>query len=504
MPVYVGCDLGTMGSKAAVVDEDGRLCGEAFEEVPLDRPRAGWVEQDPLLLEASAHRVIRRALAASERRDVAAVAFSGQMSGIGTIDENFAPATHYDSWLDTRCEPYIAQMAHAADRVVERSGCPPTYSHGPKILWWQHERPETFERIRRFLPIGSFVVARAAGLSVDEAFVDHTYLHFSNLADTQAGTWSAELIATFGVDPSVLPRIVAPTDVIGTVTHAAAEATGPPVGTPVAAGAGDTTAASLGAGAVRPGRAFDAAGTASVLAICLDGFHPDRAGHTLMAPHAASFPAPTSTSPSSTGEAWRCGGSGTRSRATVRPAPTPDWTPSPRRCHPAPRACCGTRLQGRVLPPSPHARASWVGLTSRHGRGHLYRAMLEGIALEYAEWARPAAVAGGSPLYEARVLGGGAGSAVWNQIKADVLGIDWVPTLVQEAGVLGDALVAAAAVGHVTDMAATVEAWQGTAEPFRPRPAAHARYKDLQPAYRRMSESLRPVFEVLGQTKEEL
>ncbi|MFC7404109.1 xylulokinase [Georgenia alba] len=500
-PVFVGCDLGTTGSKAAVVDESGTLLGEAHQEVPLSRPRPGWVEQDPLVIEASAHAVIGRALAVSGRAaDVAAVAFSGQMSGIGAVDAELRPVTRYDSWLDTRCEPYIERMSEAAGRVVELAGCPPTYAHGPKILWWREQEPETFARIHRFVPIGSFVAARAAGLTGDEAFVDHTHLHFSNLADTRAGTWSAELLEAFGVPPEVLPRIVAPTEVVGEVTRATAEATGLPAGTPVAAGAGDTTAASLGAGAVLPGRAFDVAGTASVLAICLDDFHPDQERHTLMATRGivpGTFLNLAFINGGGLAPPWFAGEVAGLEELEAPAAydllealaaevpPGSDgllWYP---------------HVQGRVLPPSPHARGAWVGLTAQHGRGHLYRAILEGVAFEYAEWARLAAAAGGGALTEARALGGGAASGLWNQIKADVLGIDWVPTVVPEAGVLGDALVAAAATGHAPDMVATIESWQSTREPVRPRPEAHEVYGRLQPAHRAMGDALDSVFDMI-------
>lgn len=504
MPVFVGCDLGTMGSKAAVVDEDGTLLGESFEEVPLDRPRAGWVEQDPLRIEASAHRVVRQAVGESRRReDVAGIAFSGQMSGIGTVDQHMEPATPYDSWLDTRCEPWIERMATHADRVVELSGCPPTYSHGPKMLWWQHERPDDHARIARFVPIGSFVTARVAGLSVDDAFVDDTHLHFSNVADTAAGTWSDELVDLVGLDPARLPRIVAPTDVVGTVTREAAEAMDVPVDTPVAAGAGDTAAAALGAGAVVPGRAFDAAGTASVLAMAVDGFHPDRATHTLMCSRSivrGGFLSLAFVNGGGLALRWfrdnlagdlagREDGYRRLDKLAAKVEPGSDgllWFP---------------HLQGRVLPPRPHARGSWVGLTSHHGPGHLFRAILEGIAFEYAEWSRLAAEAGGGDLAEARVGGGGAASDLWNQVKADVLGIDWVPTATRECGVLGDALVAAAATGHVDDLATAVDQWQATRQPVQPRPDEHDRYRRLQPAYRALADALPPVFEKIEEAR---
>jgi xylulokinase len=243
VPVFVGCDLGTMGTKAAVVDEEGRILGEAFEEVALHYPGPGRVEQDLGEIEGSAHRTIRAALAASGRaRDVAGVACSGQMSGIGAIDARFRPATRFDSWLDTRCEPYIVAMAEHADRITALSGCPPTYCHGPKILWWQRERPDDLARIARFVVPSAYVAGRLCGLAAAEAFIDRTTVHFSNLSDTERAEWSPELLDAVGIDAAVLPRIVDPLDVVGEVTRAAEEATGIPAGTPVAAGAGDQPA----------------------------------------------------------------------------------------------------------------------------------------------------------------------------------------------------------------------------------------------------------------------
>jgi xylulokinase len=500
MPVFVGCDLGTMGTKVAVVDDQGRIVGEAFEEVALSSPRPGWVEQDLAEIEASAHRGIRAALQASGRAgDVAGVAFSGQMSGIGTIDADFQPATRFDSWLDARCEPYITRMAEHAEEVTRRSGCPPTYCHGPKILWWRDEQPDTYRRIAKFVVPGAFVAGRLAGLTAADAFIDRTYLHFSNLADTQASIWSAELLDTFGVEESVLPRIVDPQEVIGEVTAQAAEATGLPAGTPVAAGAGDTVAAALGAGVTSPGQAYDLAGTASVLAMCTDRFAPDPA-RTLMATHSVvpgTWLSMAFVNGGGLALRWFRDEVATGLRGDERAYARLDelaaavepgaggllWLP---------------HLQGRVLPPQPHVRGGWVGLTAGHTHAHMYRAILEGIAFEYAAWARLAADAGGGALREARALGGGARSAVWNQVKADVLGVDWVPVAQQEAGVLADALIAASATGHVTDLAAAAAAWQQTTAPVRPDPDRHHRYQALLAAYEELSRRTTPVFEQLG------
>jgi xylulokinase len=126
----------------------------------------------------------------------------------------------------------------------------------------------------------------------------------------------------------------------------------------------------------------------------------------------------------------------------------------------------------------------------------LFRAILEGIAYEYGHWAAIAPV----QLTEARALGGGARSTLWNQIKADVLGIDWVPMLRQECGVLGDALIAAAATGHIDDLAATARAWQDTESPVRPDPERRRAYGPLRAAYSKLGDRLSPVFERLGET----
>jgi xylulokinase len=501
MPLFVGCDLGTLGTKVAVVDSAGTIVASAFEEVALRYPKPGWVEQDFDDIEASAHRTIRAALAQTRRVDeVAGVAFSGQMAGVGAIDAGYRPATHYDSWLDTRCEPYIAEMSRHAERITELSGCPPTYSHGPKILWWQREHPQRFRDIERFVVPGAYVAGRLCALNAREAFIDRTYLHFSNLAETEHVRWSQELVEAFGIDEGVLPRIVDPLDIVGEVTRRGAEATGLPPGTPVAAGAGDQAAASLGAAVVRPGQAFDSAGTASVFAMCASSFAPDVSHQTLMATHSVVRDTYITLA--------FINGGGLALR-WFRDELAPEWRDQAdayRRLDElaesveagSGRLLWYPHVHGRVLPPQPKARGSWVGLTSAHTRGHLFRSLLEGIAYEYAEWARLASeAAGGAALAHARVLGGGAGSRLWNRIKADVLGIEWVPTLRQECGVLGDALIAAAATGHVRDLAATAEAWQETGDSIRPDAGAHAVYQEMLSAYRELGDQLAPVFENL-------
>ena len=143
------------------------------------------------------------------------------------------------------------------------------------MLWWAHERPADYARIAKFVTPSAYVAGRAVKLRADEAFIDYTFLHFTAVSDAVAGTWSAELCETLGIDARRLPRIVEPWAVVGGLSEEAARDFGLKPETPVAAGCGDTAAGALGAGVVMPGMLLDTAGTASVLACCTDRFVAD-------------------------------------------------------------------------------------------------------------------------------------------------------------------------------------------------------------------------------------
>jgi xylulokinase len=248
-----------------------------------------------------------------------------------------------------------------------------------------------------------------------------------------------------------------------------------------------------------PGQAFDSAGTASVFAVCVDSYRPDVTDKTIAVTPAVQrghYIAFAFVNGGGLGLRWfrdelaeaRYGFRELDALAAAVPPGSSGllWFP---------------HLQGRVLPPQPHARGAWIGLTSGHKLGHMYRALLEGIAYEYADWALRAA-GPGTRLNEARALGGGSASSVWNQLKADVLGIDWVPLLRQECGVLGDAVIAAKATGHIKDLDVARD-WQQVTEPIRPDPDRHRAYTRLLEAYRAMGPAIAPVFEKIDDLAEQ-
>jgi xylulokinase len=495
----IGVDLGTAGTKAAIYDAKGTLLAQAYEESILRTPRPGWVEQDPGDIYASALRTIRECLEKAGIRpaSVAGIAFDGQMAGIGGVDGAWGTPIPYDSWLDTRCQPYIAAMKAHQELIIRLTGGFPTTCHGPKILWWLHERPEAFRRIRKLVVPAGYVAGRMAGLSGGEAFLDTTYLHFSCLSDAQEATWSEELCGLFGIPVEKLPWIVQPWDIVGRVTPEAARQTGLLAGTPIAAGCGDQAAGMLGAGMVEPGWIFDVAGTASVLAICTDRFVPDLEHRMLftarLVPQGLWY-ALAYINGGGMNLRWfrdqfaaaeKAAGGNVYALLDSMAAPVPPGSDS---------LLFLPHLGGRVCPSQPELRGLWLGFTWAHTRAHFYRAILEGVAYEYALYlAIEGQLLPELEFKEARVIGGGAASPLWNQIKADVLGLPYLRLSREECATLGSAIVAGHAVGVFGGLRETARRFVRTVARVEPRP-------EMREVYRPFVKLYASLFDTLGET----
>ena len=462
-PLFVGGDVGTQSAKAAVVELSGGCLGEAAVPLALHRRGADEVEQEPEDFYLAATAVIASCASASGRPgDVAGIAVAGQMAGVLGVGADGRAVTPYDSWLDSRCRAEVEMIAaRLGDRLVELSGCPSMVAHAPKISWWRRHRPDTYGQVARFVVPGAFVAGRLCDLDATGAYIDTTYLHFSGLADTAHATWSPELATGSEVELDKLPRILAPTDMVGHLSAVAARDCGLPPGTPVAAGLGDTAAGALGAGIVAPGQLLDTAGTASVLALSTTAFRPDLSG-TLVQMRGA-VPGQWLAL------AYLAGGDLLRWLPEVLGAACLEDLIKEASGRGGARLLFVPHLGGRILPAAPAARGAWVGLDLSQTRGDLARAVLESVAFEYAGFLDVARrlfpdVAPG----DVRVIGGGGDDALWNEIKASVLHRPYVRLGRESFSCWGAALVAAAAAGAVDDLAAL--ALSSTAEVDRALP----------------------------------
>ena len=324
----------------------------------------------------------------------------------------------YDSWLDTRCAPYIKIMRkEAGRRIIRKTGGPPSFNHGPKILWWQQERPETYTRIVSFVQPGAYTAMRLCGLSGNEAFIDSSYLHFSGFADNVNERWDRGLCKTFGVAESLLPRIVSPHEIVGEVTAAMARRCGLRAGTPVVAGCGDTAASFLACGATREGVCVDVAGTASVFAATTKTYTPDTK-HQVLGWGRSATPGLWHPYAYINGGGMNLEWFRENLAAQGRQAPSlQQLNMAAAKIEPsADDPVFVPHLGGRVSPSWPDLRGAWANITWSHSAAHLYRAVLEGVALEYAVYRDVLTeLATDMKLREVRVTGGGEKSALWNQ-----------------------------------------------------------------------------------------
>jgi xylulokinase len=455
MNVFIGVDIGTTGVRAGVYGEDFSLLGTGEGKSIIRRGPKGEIYQDTDEMYTETAAAVKASLESADVREsaVSALSFDGQMAGIIGIDNNWNALTPYDSWLDTRCSEQVSEIKEKAyDLVIERTGNIPSYNHGPKILWWKKMEPELFARIARFIQPGAYVAGRLCGLNASEAFIDWTYLHFSGFARNRELSWDEELLKMFGVAPGKLPRIVSPTYVAGKVQKDEAALFGVPEGTPVAAGCGDTASCFLGTGAVKKGVAVDVAGTASVFALTTDNFITDRSGLVYC-------------SRSVIEDMWYSmsyinGGGLNLEWFKDTFAQDTTFEEMNSAIEDIPPGSDGLifipHLEGRGYPYEPHMRGHWKGFTRNHTRAHFYRSILEGIAYEYSLYKEKIlGILGGELSYSVRGVGGGAKSGIWNRIKADILGCSYCTINREDIGILGQAMIAAAAVGHVSDLSDT-------------------------------------------------
>lgn len=456
MPEYIlSIDIGTQGCKAAVFDRNMRRRGTHFVPLALVSPQAGTVWQEPQSIYQAC---LKAAKCATENSNVlpaeiAAVGIDGQMAGIMGTDEEGEAITPYDSWLDTRCGAYVEKMrSRCGKRITEITGAPVSFTHGPKILWLKHEQPQLYQRVYKFVVPSAYIAGRITGLRGDEQYFDYTHIQYSGFGDNKKKAWSKELLEAFQADEKKMARIISPFEVVGRTNREFAAATGLPEGIPVAAGCGDTAASVYGTGRMEKGMLLDCAGTASVLCGAVDSYQPDtRFGTvTLMRSPVDDIWLPMAY--------INGGGLGLRwIRDELSGNPHATYEELEREAEKTEAGSGGLffipHFAGRVLPCHPKLSGCFAGLRWNHTRGAMYRSIMEGIAYEYRYYLTVLQeLYPGSGFEQVYTMGGGAGSRLFNQIKADVLGIKVIPCKEVDTALEGSAMIAARAVGISLDL----------------------------------------------------
>lgn len=475
----IGIDIGTQGTKAALFDERIDLIASAFRPSRLISPRPGVVWQEPEEMYLSCAEAVRELMDASgvSPADIACIGLDGQMAGIMGIDGEGEASTWYDSWLDMRCGPNMEKMNRVAGRrIIELSGGPATYVHGPKILWWKENEPDAYRKTAKFVLPHAYIVGKICGLGADGAYFDYTHLHFSCLSDNAKLRWSEELLETFGIDRGKMPRILSPFDVVGRVSAEFARLGGLVPGIPVVAGCGDTAASTFGSGMFESDMVLDCAGTASVLCGVVDRYVPDTEHATLTmmrSPVDGLFLPLAYINGGGMCVRWF------RDTLTGMPPASYDQLQEE-----AGKIACGSEgllfvphFSGRVLPSNPNLKGSFVGLDFKHTRAHLYRSVLESIAYEYAYYLSVLkALHPGGAFDSMLTVGGGAKSSLFNQIKADVLGVRVSTYEMGETALIGSAVIAGVGVGLLSDYKGPIRRAIRPGETYLPDEKRHQAY----------------------------
>ncbi len=464
MTTLVGLDVGTTGVKAVAISEDGSVLGLAEEGYELSTPRPGWAEQDPEAWWQASRRALERLAV-----DASAIGLSGQMHGLVCLDERDRVLRPAILWNDQRTAEQCGEIEALLGRrrLVELTGnrALPGFT-APKLLWLREHEPDVYRRIDRIVLPKDYVRLRLTGeWAIDVADASGTLL-----LDVARRRWSDEVLEALELPGEWLPPLHESTEI---------------------AGAGDQQAAALGVGVDRPGRVSVVLGTSGVVFAALDAYAHDPDGRV----HAFCHALPG---------AWEAMGvmlSAAASlrwlRDTIAPgmpfgelvAEAATWSPGAQGLTFLPY------LQGERTPHAdPHARAVFAGLSLRHDRGSLVRAVLEGVAYGLRDSLELLRGCGVEPD-AGRVSGGGARSLLWLEIVASVLGLPLELTVVEEGSAYGAALLAGVASGAFADGRAAVDRCVRVRERVEPRPewadayeAGYKRFRALYPALRDLAE----------------
>lgn len=455
MTCFLGIDSSTTATKALLMDAAGEVVGVASSEYTYETPRPLWSEQEPALWWTATVNSIRQLLADTGVAPdaIKGIGLTGQMHGLVLLDaagQSLRPAI---LWNDQRTGAECDEMRTliGKQRLIAITGNDAlTGFAAPKILWVKNNEPEIYGRIAHILLPKDYVRLQLTGdYATDKAGASGTQLFNVGQRD-----WSDEVVAALGIDSAWLPPTFEGTAVTGTLSPAAAQATGLSVDIPVVGGGGDQAANAVGTGAVVDGVVALSLGTSGVVFASSDQpiVEPDGRLHAFC--HAAPGK-------------WHLMGVMLSTAGSLRwfrdtCAPGSEFEALIAEAATVPAGSDGLLflpyLTGERTPhPDPLARGAFIGLTVRHTRAHMARAVLEGVAFGLRDSFALMKASGLADVAQVRISGGGTRSLLWRQILADVFQVEMATINTAEGAAFGAALLAAVGVGEFTSVPAACQ-----------------------------------------------
>jgi len=479
--LLVTVDVATSAARASAFDLAGRRLLETRRPYPTTGEEPGWSEQDPREWRSAAVGALAALVREiGPRRRVLGIGLTGQCPTICLVDARGRPTGPGLMYRDNRAEAEAAWMRERFGDawIHERTGHLPAAFHiAPKLLWLRRHRPERLREAALALQPRDLALLELTG----EAATDGSHAAATLLFGLRARAWDPELLHTLDLPASLWPAVRPSWEVVGTLRPVIAARVGLPASTPVVLGGADSQACALGGGVVTPGPVSEMAGSST----CLNAATPAPLPEILVThyPHVIPGMFTTETGINTTGAAaaWAA-----------------DLLYGGRRRHAGPRDYALLDAETATVPPGsdgllalpvlgegeridPHLRAAVTGLSLRHGRAEIARAVLEGVAMTI-QTHLALLTRGGAPVTELRVSGGDARLRTWNRIKADVTGLP-VTVIPGDAAVTGVAMLTGIGTGLYRDAQDAVARCVDAGETFLPDPGTHARYRELMPAF---------------------
>jgi len=496
MNYFMGIDVSTTGSKALLIDEIGRVVAAASSPHTLSTPRPLWSEQDPAEWWTASVKSIRTVLQQSgiPAEGVTAIGLTGQMHGLVLLDENGRVLRPAILWNDQRTQAQCDEIHRriGREKFIQITGnVALTGFTAPKILWVAEHEPEIYAQARHILLPKDTIRLRLTGeYAMDKADGAGTVLF-----DLRRRDWSAEILQALDIPAKWMPATFEGPEITGTVSPEAATQTGLKSGTPVVAGGGDQAAQAVGVGAVEAGIIGLTVGTSGVIFAATPAPLIEPQGRL----HAFCHAVPGMWH--FMGVMLSAAGSLQWYRDTLAPDMSFDALLEEAESVPA-----GSEglfflpyLSGERTPhPDPQARGAFIGLTVRHGRGHMTRAVLEGVAYGLKDSFTLIQNAGLERIVQVRASGGGTRGELWRKILAAVLESDLVMVNTAEGAAFGAALLAGTGAGVWPDVPSACRKTIQITGQTVPNAMELDIYRQGYAVYRDLYPTLRPIFPKLA------
>lgn len=494
----IGVDCSTTAAKAVVWNAAGEALSQDRRTFELSQPRPGWGEQNAEDWWTATASAVRRAVQTVDTSRIGALCITHQRESFVCLDDAGNPLRPAMLWLDTRATDQVERLG--TPDVHRVTGKPPNPTPAwYKLAWLREHEPDTMARVGKVVDVHGFLAHRLTGQWVTSwASADPM-----GLVDMDTFDYDDALLAAVGLDRGAVSELRPPGSVLGRITDEVAAQLGLPPGLPLVSGAGDGQCAQLGTGVTSPGRAYLNLGTGIVSGTYAETYSHSTEYRTLSAAVPGAYTLETFLGGGTFNLSWFIDNfSGVDPRALGL-----DLTPEQVLETAAAKLPPGSEgllalpyWAGALTPYWDHdARGVLLGLTGVHGKSHVYRALLEGIAFEQRFLTSGAEKALGEPVTDVVALGGGSRSPVWCQIIADVMQRPVSVVREPESTCLGAGMLAAAAVGLHDSIQSAAEAMSGLATRFEPDPVTSAQYDPLYAVYRDIYPATRDLFARLAE-----